>query len=120
MAPMSALLELGRIYNHIADIGAIATDVGFVVANAHAGRVRELVLNLNEAFTGSRLVRGMVCIGGLRRDWSNAQVDLLRGALGGIESEFNDLVALVKSSDSTRDRLERTGILHPEKAKMLG
>ena len=32
------LLELERVYNHIGDIGAIATDVGFMVANAHAGR----------------------------------------------------------------------------------
>ena len=29
-------------------------------------------------------------------------------------------MALIKSSDSTRDRLERTGILRPEKAKALG
>ncbi len=34
----TVLLELERVYNHIADIGAIATDVGFVVANAHAGQ----------------------------------------------------------------------------------
>jgi len=114
------LLELERIYNHIADIGAISTDVGFVVSNAHAGRVRELVLNLNEALTGSRLLRGMVCVGGVRRDWSKSQTDLLRGAMGAIETEFRDLVAMVKSSDSTQDRLERTGILTPEKARMLG
>src|SRR5208337_2356617 len=29
-------LELERIYNHCADIGAIANDVAFVVANSHA------------------------------------------------------------------------------------
>ena len=114
------LLELERIYNHIADIGAIATDVGFVVANAHAGRVREIALGLNEALTGNRLLRGVVTIGGVRRDWSAAQIDLLRATIDIIESEFRDLIALVKSSDSTRDRLERTGILQPEKAKMLG
>ena len=116
----TVLLELERIYNHIADIGAIATDVGFMVANAHAGRVREIVLGLNEVLAGSRLLRGMVAIGGVRRDWSAAQIDLLRRTMVAIESEFRDLIALVKSSDSTRDRLERTGILQPEKAKMLG
>ncbi len=31
-----------------------------------------------------------------------------------------ELVALLKSSDSTRDRLERTGFLHPDKARTLG
>ena len=64
------LLELERVCNHIGDIGAIATDVGFVVANAHAGRLREMVVRLNEGLTGSRWLRGMVCVGGVRRDWS--------------------------------------------------
>jgi Ni,Fe-hydrogenase III large subunit/Ni,Fe-hydrogenase III component G len=114
------LLELERVYNHIADIGAIATDVGFVVANAHAGRLREMVMRLNEALTGSRLLRSMVCVGGVRRDWSLEQRDLLRDTVKDVEREFDDLVALVKSSDSTRDRLERTGILSPETAKALG
>jgi Ni,Fe-hydrogenase III large subunit/Ni,Fe-hydrogenase III component G len=114
------LLELERVYNHIADIGAIATDVGFVIANAHAGRVREIALGVNEALTGSRLLRSMVAIGGVRRDWSAEQVRLLQTRLDVIEREFRDLVALVYSSDSTRDRLERTGILFPDKARMLG
>jgi Ni,Fe-hydrogenase III large subunit len=114
------LLELERVCNHIGDIGAIATDVGFVVANAHAGRLREIVVRLNEALTGSRWLRGMVCVGGVRRGWSAAQLDLLRDALDQVEREFDSLVSLVQSSDSTRDRLEHTGILRPETARELG
>jgi Ni,Fe-hydrogenase III large subunit/Ni,Fe-hydrogenase III component G len=116
----TALLEMERIYNHVADIGAIAMDVGFVIANAHAGRVREIVLAANEELTGSRLLRGMVKVGGVSQDWSAGQVALLRIAVDRVEREFRDLVALIRSSDSTRDRLERTGILHPEKARALG
>jgi Ni,Fe-hydrogenase III large subunit len=37
-----------------------------------------------------------------------------------VEREFRDLVAIIQSSDSTRDRLEHTGILRPEKALTLG
>ena len=114
------LMELERVYNHVADIGAIATDVGFVVANAHAGRVREIALGVNEALTGSRLLRSMVSIGGLRRNWNLEQMHVLQTRLDVIEREFHDLVRLVQSSDSTRDRLERTGILRPDKARALG
>jgi Ni,Fe-hydrogenase III large subunit/Ni,Fe-hydrogenase III component G len=119
-AMRTVLLELERIYNHVADIGAIAMDVGFVIANSHAGRIREMVLAINEELTGSRLLRGMVCIGGVRRDWLTSQVAKLVQALGVIEAEFQDLLALIRSSDSTRDRLERTGYLSPEKALGLG
>jgi Ni,Fe-hydrogenase III large subunit/Ni,Fe-hydrogenase III component G len=116
----TVLLELERIDNHIADVGAIAMDVGFVIANAHAGRLREMALAINEELTGSRLLRGMACLGGVRRDWSADEVAALRGAIATLDREFRDLVALLKSSDSTRDRLERTGFLHPEKAAALG
>src|SRR5664279_394362 len=42
------LLELERLYNHVGDIGAIANDVGFAVANYHASRLREFILAVNE------------------------------------------------------------------------
>jgi Ni,Fe-hydrogenase III large subunit/Ni,Fe-hydrogenase III component G len=114
------LLELERIYNHVADIGAIATDVGFGVANAHASRLREMILAENEELTGSRLLRGMVCPGGVRQDWTAEQIQHCLEVLRNFEREFEDLMALIESSDSTRDRLERTGVLLPEKARDLG
>ena len=114
------LLELERVCNHVADIGAIATDVGFVVANAHASRLKEMLVSLNEKLTGNRLLRGMVCVGGVRRGWDAVQLISLRAALDAFASEFQDLIALIDSSESTRDRLEQTGVLRPEKAKDLG
>ena len=114
------LLELERICNHVADIGAIATDVGFVVANAHASRLKEMLFTVNEQLTGNRLLRGMVCVGGVRRAWDARQVDTARGAVEAFAQEFQDLIALIDASESTRDRLEHTGILPPQKAKDLG
>ena len=114
------LLELERICNHVADIGAIANDVGFVIANAHASRLKEMLVTLSEQMTGSRLLRSMTCIGGVRRIWDAAQLDTLRSTLDSFAREFQDLISLIESSESTRDRLEQTGILRPEKAKDLG
>jgi Ni,Fe-hydrogenase III large subunit len=114
------LLELERICNHVADIGAIATDVGFVVANAHATRLKEMLVNLNEQLSGNRFLRCMVCVGGVRRGWNSAQLASLRAAIADFADQFQDLVRLVDSSESTRDRLEQTGVLRPEKAKDLG
>src|SRR5258707_2673098 len=82
------LLELERIYNHVADIGAIATDVGFVIAHAHAFRLRESILSLNEELTGSRLLRGVVAPGGIRRDWTADQLARCAGALEIFDREF--------------------------------
>jgi Ni,Fe-hydrogenase III large subunit/Ni,Fe-hydrogenase III component G len=114
------LFELERICNHVADIGAIATDVGFVIANAHASRLKETLVTLNEQLTGSRLLRGMTCIGGVRRSWDTEQLAALRSGIDSFAREFQDLIGLIDSSESTRDRLEQTGVLRPDKARDLG
>jgi Ni,Fe-hydrogenase III large subunit/Ni,Fe-hydrogenase III component G len=114
------LLELERLYNHTADIGAIATDVGFGIANAHAGRLRELLLGLNEHLTGNRLLRGMARVGGVRHDLDTGQLGAIHDTIETFDREFRDLGTLIDTSDSTRDRLEHTGVLSSDKARDLG
>ena len=60
----AALLELERVYNHVADIGALCNDVGFSLAQAWALDLREQLLRLNRDTTGHRLLRGGVVLGG--------------------------------------------------------
>jgi len=116
----SLCLELERLYNHIGDIGAIATDVAFVVANMHAMRLKERVLRVNEQLTGNRLLRGMACLGGVRCDWDSPQILALEKLVVELAPEFDSLVELIENSSSTRDRLEDTGILKPQVARDLG
>jgi Ni,Fe-hydrogenase III large subunit/Ni,Fe-hydrogenase III component G len=116
----SICLELERLYNHIADIGAIATDVAFVVAHAHAMRLREGLLRLNEQLTGNRLLRGMACLGGVRLDWNALQLQAIAQMLKELPPQFDSLVELLRQSSSTRDRWETTGILKPATARDLG
>ena len=52
------LLELERLYNHVADIGALCNDVGFGLAQARALTLRERLMRLNRVVTGHRLLRG--------------------------------------------------------------
>jgi Ni,Fe-hydrogenase III large subunit len=91
-----------------------------VVANAHAMRLKENILRLNEQLTGNRLLRGMACIGGVRFDWNAEQAGAISRLLDGLEPEFDSLVDFIQASASTRDRLEGTGILTPQTADDLG
>jgi Ni,Fe-hydrogenase III large subunit/Ni,Fe-hydrogenase III component G len=116
----SVCLELERLYNHIADVGAICTDVSFVTANMHALRLKERVLQVNEILTGNRLLRGMACLGGVRFDWNADQLKTLLDFVAKLRPEFDSLVQIIERSSSTLDRLETTGILKPEVARDLG
>ncbi len=113
-------LELERLYNHIADIGAICTDVAFVTAHMHAMRLKERILRVNEQLTGNRLLRGMACLGGVRFDFSADQRRALGQLVNELELQFNDLAELTRRNSGLRDRLEGTGVLTPKVARDLG
>ncbi len=114
------LLELERIYNHVADIGALATDVAFAVPAARAQALREGLVRLQEQLFGSRLLRGTVALGGVKRDLPPAGRARLRSHLEGMEAEFDDLITLLIDAGTFTDRVDGTGILHNQTARDLG
>lgn len=109
------LLEMERLYNHIADFGMICADTGFAVAHSHCFRIRERLLRLNKQLSGSRLLHDALLPGGVVNDLS-PQINL------GVElttllEDFNEIVEIALSNSMLMDRLEGTGRLtHPTAA----
>ncbi len=114
------LLELERIDNHLADIGAIATDVAFAAPAAHAQLMRERLVSLQERLFGSRLLRGTVAVGGVKTDLSAAGREELQAHLARLKADFESLVTLLIDSGSFTDRIDGTGVLTKEAARDLG
>lgn len=112
--------ELERVYNHIADVGAICTDTGFAIANAHAMRLREDVLRLNERLVGHRLLRGAVVPGGVSmKSLSIEQIADALNTVRRVQSDFDEVVAMALDNSLVMDRLHSTGVLIGETARDL-
>jgi Ni,Fe-hydrogenase III large subunit len=109
------LLELERLYNHVGDLGALANDVGFGVANAHALRLRESLLRLNDETTGHRLLRGGISVGGAR---VRALPDPV--LLSDLAGRVAELVEVTLDHSVVRDRFTGAAVLPREKAVALG
>jgi Ni,Fe-hydrogenase III large subunit len=111
----AALLEFERIYNHVADVGALCNDVGFGLANAWALDLRERLLRLNREVTGHRLLRNGVVVGGatVRRLPTPAE-------LAEIRDKFDLLVDLATSSSLVMDRFTDAAVLDHAHAVELG
>jgi Ni,Fe-hydrogenase III large subunit len=109
------LLELERIHNHVADLGALANDVGYGLVQSHALRLREGLMRVNAATTGHRLLRDGVTVGGAR---------LLSlpdpGTVGSLVAEATDLAALTLGNATVRDRFTGTSVLSTASALRLG
>jgi Ni,Fe-hydrogenase III large subunit/Ni,Fe-hydrogenase III component G len=114
------LLELERIYNHTADIGALATDVAFTVPASRAQALREDLVRLQDGLFGTRLLRGTIVPGGVRRDLSPEGADALRRHLPVFERQFDDLITLLIDSGTFTDRVDGTGVLPHQAAVDLG
>lgn len=114
------LLELERLYNHTADIGGVATDVAFMVAASRAQALREGLVRLQDELFGTRLMRGVVAFGGLKRDVSPQGCSTLRAYLRLFQKEFDDLITLLIDAGTFTDRVDGTGILTTQAARDLG
>jgi Ni,Fe-hydrogenase III large subunit/Ni,Fe-hydrogenase III component G len=114
------LLELERIYNHTSDIGAIATDVAFLVPASRAQAMREGLVRIQDQLLGTRLLRGTVGLGGVKRDLTPSGIGALRAHLRSFEKEFDDLIKLLIDAGTFTDRVDGTGILTHQAARDLG
>ena len=109
------LLELERLYNHVADIGALCNDVAFGLAQARALTLREKLLRLNASVTGHRLLRGAIRPGhtSIRRFPAPTELDE-------IGQRFDELVHLATSSTIVMDRFKGTAVLSGPDALGIG
>ena len=109
------LLELERLYNHVADIGALCNDVGFGLAQARALTLRERLLRINAAITGHRLLRGAI------RPGNTCLLRLPAAAeLGEIGRHLEDIIGLATSSTVVMDRFKGTAVLSGQDAAGIG
>ncbi|HUD18651.1 MAG TPA: NADH-quinone oxidoreductase subunit C, partial [Acidimicrobiales bacterium] len=109
------VLELERLYNHVADIGALCNDVGFGLAQAWALALREQLLQLNREITGHRLLRGGVVPGGARLRRLPTMAELTE-----IGHRFEELVDLASSNALVMERFSGTAMLDTSHARDLG
>jgi Ni,Fe-hydrogenase III large subunit len=109
------LVELERLYNLAADLGALANDVGFSLANSHCLRIRERLLRLNAAVTGHRLLRGAVGPGRVAlRELPDP------AGLRSVGADLAEVAALTLANSVIHDRFVGTSILTGDDARAMG
>jgi Ni,Fe-hydrogenase III large subunit len=105
----SILAEMERLYNHLHYFGHLCHTTTLKVGEAEGKFLEERAKQLNTRLTGSRFLRSLLCLGGLRRDlapksWLVAELDALR-------DRFSRYAAHMESTASHLDRLITTGKL---------
>ena len=103
------LAELERLYNHLHYFGHLCHTTTLKVGEAEGKLLEEQAKQLNTRLTGSRFLRSILGLGGLRRDlapkpWLGPELDALR-------EKFAGYARHMENTASHLDRLITTGRL---------
>jgi formate hydrogenlyase subunit 5 len=101
--------EMERLYNHLHYLGHLCHTTTLKVGEAEGKLLEERAKQLNTRLTGSRFLRNILTIGGLRRDLS--PTDWLGGELEALREQFSAYARRLENTDSHLDRLITTGKL---------
>jgi len=114
------LLELERLYNHLNDIGAVCSGVGFAVGAMAFAALKEHAQRINAELTGHRFLFDTVAIGSSDLDIDAPTAARVRASVADIAAQAAELWGDVWANRSVRARLHRTGILRRDDATRLG
>ncbi len=103
------LAEMERLYNHLHYFGHLCHTTTLKVGEAEGKLLEERAKQLNCRLTGSRLLRSLLAVGGLRRDLDPP--DGFIADLEAVHEKFKSYVRHMEATDSHLDRLITTGWL---------
>lgn len=113
-------LELERLSNHVGDLGALSTDIGFLPPSAYFGRLRGEFLNLLMELSGNRYGRSLCRPGGVLFDLNQDMIRDFRKRLLLAQKDLKEISDLFFTKPSVLSRLEGTGIVSHQTAQELG
>ena len=112
--------EVHRLHSHLLWLGLFADAMGFENLFMQLWRVRERVMDVNEATAGNRIIVSVSVIGGVRRDLAPDMIAWCREQLDWVGAEVRRLGPAMLGDYSVRQRTRGKGVLTGERARELG
>ncbi|TVM19824.1 NADH-quinone oxidoreductase subunit D [Oceanidesulfovibrio indonesiensis] len=112
--------ELHRVHSHLLWLGLFADAFGFESLFYQFWRIRERVMDINEATTGNRVIVSVNVIGGVRRDLTPDQIRWILSELDIVERETRELESTILDDYTVRKRTVGKGMLTRDQALALG
>ena len=112
------MAELTRISNHVFAIGMFLNDLGaFFTPALYAIEERELILDIFEAVSGSRMMCNYFRFGGVARDLPEGIFEKIRRLVyDRLPRKIEELDLYLTNNEIIRSRTEGVGVLTPEQA----
>jgi len=112
------MAEFTRLCNHLAAIGFFLNDLGaFFTPFLYAFEERELILDIFEATSGSRMMCNYYRFGGVARDLPDGIYEKMRNLVfERLPGRIDEIDRFLTQNEIVRSRTEGVGVLTPEQA----
>ncbi|WP_319471598.1 nickel-dependent hydrogenase large subunit [uncultured Pseudodesulfovibrio sp.] len=112
--------ELHRMHSHLLWLGLFADAFGFESLFMQFWKVRERIMDINEATAGSRVIVSVNVIGGVRADLSPDQLRWILSELDIAEKEIKEMQDTIMNDYTVKTRTCGVGVLSYDQAYELG
>jgi ech hydrogenase subunit E len=112
--------EMHRIHSHLLWLGLFADAFGFESLFMQFWRIRERIMDLQEATSGNRVIVSVNVVGGVKRDINPETAKWILDTLKTVEKETLQLKSTIMDDMTVKSRTVGRGVLSKEKAYQLG
>lgn len=112
--------ELERIHSHLLWFGVAAHEAGFDTLFMYTWRDREVVMDILETLSGSRVHYSVNILGGVKIDVDQKLSDLIKKDMDFLEERTEYYMKVVTTDDTFLGRTRGIGTLSKDRAKLLG
>ncbi|WP_319581782.1 nickel-dependent hydrogenase large subunit [uncultured Pseudodesulfovibrio sp.] len=112
--------ELHRTHSHLLWLGLFADAFGFESLFMQFWKIRERIMDINEATTGSRVIVSVNVIGGVRVDLSPDQIRWILSEIEIVEKEVKALQETIMNDYTVKSRTVGVGVMTKAQAWELG
>ena len=113
-------IELERIAMHLADTGALATDIGFQLYQVACEALRTVVINTTQAWCGNRFGKSLIRPCGSNFPLTEDKINTIRTNMADVRRRYNEVREDILEAQTLLARFEQCGLVSKQEMETIG
>lgn len=113
-------IELERIAMHLADTGALATDIGFQLYQVACEALRTVTINTTQAWCGNRFGKSLIRPLGSNFPLTEAKIETIRTNMADVRRRYNEVREDILEAQTLLARFEQCGLVSKDEMQRIG
>ena len=113
-------IELERIAMHLADTGALATDIGFQLYQVACEALRTVTINTSQAWCGNRFGKSVIRPCGSNHPLTAEKIAMIRKNVADVRRRYNEVREDILDDRTLLARFEQCGLVPKSEMERIG